>query len=374
MKTMRAARLHAFGEPFRVESIAVPEPGAHDVRIRVTASGVVPNLRNIVTTFNQRNPALPVRQLPAVYGLDAVGTVEALGSEVSGLRTGDRVYVNPALTCGACLACRGGVPTHCPDFTFLGYFGFGANSNRIYQHYCSGGFAEYLTAPASNLVSLPDAVSDEAGARFGYLGTAYSALRKANVGPGSTVLIDGISGTLGVNAAMLALAMGASRIFGTGRNAALLDAVQRLSPDRIVPLRLGHDPIPETVRDGTAGVGVDAAIGALGPGAPASSAVDGLLSLRRGGISVGCGGLGAPIPMEPLLMMRRELQYRGSLWFTTGEAQQMASLASAGLLDLSVLQHQRFALEDINRALDAVDGRHGGFTNIVITPQCSSPT
>ena len=69
------------------------------------------------------------------------------------------------------------------------------------------------------MVKLPDNVSFEAAARFGYFGTAYAALKKIGVGPGQTLLINGISGQLGLNAASLALAMGATKILGTGRNA-----------------------------------------------------------------------------------------------------------------------------------------------------------
>jgi alcohol dehydrogenase len=54
------------------------------------------------------------------------------------------------------------------------------------------------------------------------LGTGFSALRKAGAGPGTTVLIDGISGTLGLGACLIALGLGVTRILGTGRNATLL--------------------------------------------------------------------------------------------------------------------------------------------------------
>lgn len=99
-----------------------------------------------------------------------------------------------------------------------------------------------MTAPAANLVKLPaDSISFEQGARFGYLGTAYSALRKAEFSPGQTVLIDGATGTLGLGAVILALAMGAARIFATGRNT-LLEKLQQLDPQRIVPIALGSAP------------------------------------------------------------------------------------------------------------------------------------
>ena len=119
----------------------------------------------------------------------------------------------------------------------MGYFAFGPDGQKLFDAYPYGGLAEYLTAPQRNLVKLPDSVTFEQGARFGYLGTAFSALRKAGAGPGRTVLIDGISGTLGLGACLIALGLGVTRILGTGRNADLLNDVKAIAPDRIDVLR-----------------------------------------------------------------------------------------------------------------------------------------
>ena len=67
-------------------------------------------------------------------------------------------------------------------------------------------------------------------------------MKKIGVGPGQTLLINGISGQLGLNAAQLALAMGATKILGTGRNQALLDRVKALAPRRIDVLSVPNAP------------------------------------------------------------------------------------------------------------------------------------
>src|ERR1700738_1767065 len=105
-----------------------------------------------------------------------------------------------------------------------------------------GGVAQFITAPATALVRLPDNVSFNAAARFGYFGTAYAAMRKIGVGPGQSLLVNGISGTLGLCAALIALAMGATKILGTGRNGALLDRVKTLAPERIATFALPGGP------------------------------------------------------------------------------------------------------------------------------------
>ncbi|SEA86868.1 alcohol dehydrogenase catalytic domain-containing protein [Variovorax sp. YR216] len=366
-KMMRAARLHKIGEPFQVDTIPVPEVRPTDVLVEVKAAGVVPNLRNVVTSYPKWFPFLPLPALPAIYGLDAAGVVSQVGSQVrSGIKEGDRVYINPGLSCGGCIACRRGDHVNCTAYTFQGYFGFGEGSQKLFEDYPYGGFGQFLTAPVANLVKLPDSISFEQGARFGYLGTSYSALKKAQFCPGQTVLIDGATGTLGLGAVILALAMGAAKIFGTGRNKVLLEKLRALDPSRIVPISLGEKPTAEVVMAATEGYGVDVLIETLGPNAPVSNVIDSFNALRRGGKAINIGGVADPIPLEPFPLMCLQKSYIGSLWFTTAEGQDMADMAASGTLNLGVFEHERFKLDQVNEALDAVEQRTGGFTNVVI--------
>ena len=140
------------------------------------------------------------------------------GADASNVAIGDRVYVNPLLSCGACHYCRYETPMLCSSAAFQGYFGFFPESVKLIEAYPYGGFGEYMTAEPQRLVKLPNEVTFDQAARFGYLGTSFSGLRFGGVGAGSWVGINGITGTLGVGATLLALAMGATRILGFGRN------------------------------------------------------------------------------------------------------------------------------------------------------------
>lgn len=366
-KMMRAARLHEIGGAFTVDEIPQPELRARDVLVRVKAAGVVPNLRNVVTHYPEWFPFLPLPELPAIYGLDAAGEVVGVGDQVrTGIKPGDRVYVNPGLSCGTCQACRHGEPINCSSYTFQGYFGFGPGSQDIYRDYPYGGFGQYLTAPASNLVVLPQSISYEQASRFGYIGTAFSALRKASFRPGQTALIDGGTGTLGLGGVISALAMGASKVFATGRNTALLEKLGQIDHNRIVPIELGKRPTSEIIMDATNGYGVDVMVQCLGANAPVETVVDSINALRRGGKAVNVGGVANPIPIEPFPFMCQQKSFIGSLWFSTEEGQAMADLADADLLNLDIFEHERFSLEQVNEALKTIDQRTGGFSNVVI--------
>lgn len=364
---MHAARLHQIGGRFQIDQVAIPEPRDRDVLVQVKAAGIVPNLRNVITHYPTWFPYLPLPKLPAIYGLDSAGIVVAVGSRVrNGVRVGDRVYVNPGLSCSSCATCRAGDTVNCSSYTFMGYFGFGAGSQKVFEDYPYGGFGQYLTAPASNIIRLPESVSFEQAARFGYLATGYSALRKSRLEAGQTVLVDGATGTLGLGAVMCALAMGASKVFATGRNTVLLQKLERIDTKRIQAIALGERAASEAVMSATGGLGVDVAVQALGANAPAATMLDSINALRKGGTIVNVGGVAETLPMDPILMMIQQKSFVGSLWFTTAEAQAMATMADAGTLNLAVFEHERFGIESVNEALDAVEQRTGGFTNVVV--------
>ena len=379
--TMIAARLHQYGEPMRLDRIAVPEPRSTDVLVEVKACGVVPNMTRVVQNFfGTKVPDLKIMPpLPAIFGLDPVGVIAKVGSEVRSIAVGQRVYVNPARRCGSCRMCRSGAPLDCPDFTFQGYFG---RSQALMKAYPYGGFCQFITAPEDALVKLPDNVSDEAAARFGYLGTAYAAMKKLGVGPGVTFLVNGISGQLGLCAAMLALAMGATKILGTGRNAALLRRVKALSPQRIEVFaftdgQAGQDGGVATgdqpafmgwTKQLTDGYGVDCLLDCLPPGQPGAAIMRALYALRRGGRAANVGAVMDMLPLNAFWLMTNRISFQGSVWFTTGEGEEMAAMASAGTLDCSALEHRISPLAVINAVISGMDDRNGGFTNFIIDP------
>jgi threonine dehydrogenase-like Zn-dependent dehydrogenase len=367
-ETMLAARTYVPGEAMRLERIPVPAPRPTDVLVRVRACGIVPNLGNVLKHWQGWFPELPLPPMPAIFGLDAVGEIEAVGSQVLGWTPGDRVYCNPGLSCGACRACRAGEMLNCTAYTFRGYFGFGPNSTRLFEAYPYGGLCEKLLAPANTLVKLPDKVSWEQAARFGYLGTAYAGVRKSRVGPGDTLLINGITGTLGLGAALIALGRGVTRILGTARDAGRLARLEEIGRGRIATLRLGTEDVAGWARARNDGEGIDAVIDCVGPGAPPQQMMDSIYALRRGGRVVNIGGTGARVVMDVHWMMDEQIELIGSNWFSAAEGDALAEMARAGTLDLSVFEHVVHPLENINDALRDMPERNGGFTNLVIRP------
>ena len=235
-------------------------------------------------------------------------------TKVVGIKPGDRVYVSPVRSCGSCPSCLKGERTQCQYMTFNGYFGFQENSDPL-RHVSAGGFCEYMSAPQYAIVKLPDSVSFREATRLGYWGTAYSALKKAGSLCGTSILINGISGTLGIGATLIALARGATRIFGTGRNSDLLTRVKALAPERIEVFSTDDGSIADWVRSRTGGIGCDLMLDTLG--AVASHGV------RRGGRIINIGGTAGKLPIDLKWLMDEQMTLIGSVWFTTAEGYEL---------------------------------------------------
>ncbi len=171
---MKAVVLKDFDSELSVEQIEVPEPGPGEVRVRVEAGSV--NGFDLSVAAGRLKGAVEHR-FPVVLGKDFSGTVDAVGSEVSGYETGDRVF---------------GVVTK----DFMG----------------DGSFAEYVTVPAAvGIAKLPDTVGFPQGAALGLAGTAaVDAVDAADIPRGAAVLVVGATGGVGQQALQLAVRAGAS--------------------------------------------------------------------------------------------------------------------------------------------------------------------
>jgi D-arabinose 1-dehydrogenase-like Zn-dependent alcohol dehydrogenase len=367
-QTMTAARMHTVGGELKLETLETPKPGDMDVLVRVRACGIVPNLGNILANWTTWFPHMPLPPLPAVFGLDPAGEIAAVGRQVHGLKAGDRVYVNPGRSCGTCRHCRRGDSIACKHYAFQGYFGFSTDAMQTFADYPIGGLSEYMVAPASAIVKVPDNMSFDQAARLGYLGTAYSALKKVDAGPGDTILVNGISGTLGIGAAIFGLAMGVNKILGTGRDKGLLEEIKALAPSRFEVFSIDDGSVTDFALAHTDGEGVDAFIDCLGPGAKHETFLQGLRGLRRGGIGVDVGAVAGEIAIDVHWLMDHNQRLYGSAWFTTLEGQEMADMVASGVADISILETQGYPLAEVNKAISGIAQRHGGFSNYVIHP------
>jgi len=189
---MKAAILHAVDD-LRYEDTGIPKISAGQVLIKIKAAGIcgsdVPRVKKKGTY-----------SFPLIPGHEFAGEIAQIGDGVStGVKMGDRVAVFPLIPCGECAYCQIGEYAQCDNYDYLG-------SRR------DGGFAEYVAAPAENLVPVPDNVDFDCAAMTEPASVALHALRRAGVDAGDSVTILG-AGTIGIILAQWARICGAGRVF-----------------------------------------------------------------------------------------------------------------------------------------------------------------
>jgi alcohol dehydrogenase, propanol-preferring len=175
---MKAAVVHEFGQPLRVEDVPKPTPGPGQVLVKVETSGLCH------TDIHAAHGDWPVKPSPPfIPGHEGVGLVERVGDGVTRLREGDRVAV-PWLgwACGACEACASGWETLCPNANYTGYT-------------VNGGFAEYVLADAAFAGLVPAAVDPLDAAPLTCAGvTTYKAVKVSGARSSDLVAVFGIGG------------------------------------------------------------------------------------------------------------------------------------------------------------------------------------
>jgi 2-desacetyl-2-hydroxyethyl bacteriochlorophyllide A dehydrogenase len=220
-----------------LDEVATPQADARQVLVRVTHSGICG------TDYKIYNGSIPVRY-PRIMGHEMAGEVVDAGG--SSLRPGDRVIIDPELYCGACFHCRIGQTHLCPQGSLLG-------------RDINGGFAEFLSAPASQVFPLPESIDKRQAPMIQVLTTCLHAQRQIDIFAGEYVVVLGL-GVTGQLHVQLAKARGAT-VIGITRSADKRALAETLGADYTIP---GGDEAVAKVKELTDGRGADAVIETTG--------------------------------------------------------------------------------------------------------------
>ncbi|KAK4385042.1 Sorbitol dehydrogenase [Sesamum angolense] len=174
----------------------LPTLGPHDARIRMKAVGIC---GSDVHYLKEMKLADFVVTEPMVIGHECAGVVEEVGTEVKHLVPGDRVAIEPGISCWRCALCKEGRYNLCPEMKFFA-------TPPVH-----GSLANQIVHPADLCFKLPDNVSLEEGAMCEPLSVGVHACRRANVGPETNVLVMG-AGPIGLVTMLAARAFGSPRV------------------------------------------------------------------------------------------------------------------------------------------------------------------
>ncbi|MFF3444411.1 NAD(P)-dependent alcohol dehydrogenase [Streptosporangium sp. NPDC002721] len=339
---MRAARMHGYKQPLRIDDVPVPEPGPGEVLIKVRATGICRS------DFQLTDGYFPLElDFPYIPGHEVAGEVAQLGANVpasAGLSEGDPVVINPAWGDGTCRQCHEGNEQLCTGSG--GWIGFGP----------PGGFAEYVTAPCRHLIR----IDPNAGMEPRYLAplvdaglTPYRGMKKirdvGRLGPGRTVVVSGIGGlgSYGVQYARL-LGDGAT-VVAFARDEDKLAVARQNGADHTVNTRgKTPDQVRADLMELTGRGEIDAALDCSG--APQSLELNAAL-LAAEGTLVSVGLMGQHVEFPVFSFVSGERTFSGSFWGNHNDLTEVLALAGQGRIKHTVTP---VGLDDINDGLDAL--------------------
>lgn len=342
---MEAARFYKVKEPLKIDLIPIPELEGGDALVDMKACGICGSDIHIVY-----EGVTPTPYTPITLGHEPSGVIAALGREAKGWKVGDRVTVNPFITCGKCINCLSGNSQICL-------------SRRVIGIHTEGGLAEFLKIPAKNLVPLPENIPfDQGGIAVDAVATPYHAItNRGDLKVGEKVAIFGCGG-LGIHGVQIAKICGASLVVAVDTIDSALKRAMKVGANEVIDPR--KDSPVKKIKEMTGGMGVDLALEFIGLRETIEQAIG---CVRVGGrvVVVGLGPEIISLP-PPTTFVRTELSLLGSYGSTTLEIQNVIDLIASGKLNLSDSITERFPLEEVNRGLEHLHKKIGNPIRIVI--------
>lgn len=343
-------RRHGGPEVLNLEEVPTPTPGEGEALIRVRACAL--NNMDIWARSGPPGgrPVFPWRErtFPLTTGGDVAGVIEAVGPGVREWSPGDRVVVSPILSCGHCEFCLAGEQTMCLEY-------------KIFGEQTPGGLAEYVVAPARNLMRVPEGVAFEKAAVPAAYCTAWRMIVNAGgLRPGEDVLVVGASGGVGTAAMLIARMGGARHIFavvGGPEKARKASALGAIAIDR-----QEHPKFSERVLDATGGAGVHLAADPVG----APTWPETIRSLRRGGRMTICGASGGERPdFDIREVYQRHRRIIGAPMGNVGDLRAVMTAIFTGAVD--PVLHAVMPLAQIREAHRLMEAREH-FGKVVMVP------
>ena len=312
-----------------------PEPGPGEVKVRVRATAL--NRLDLYTREGGRGLRREFPP-PLILGGDCAGDVVEAGPGVRNLQAGDRVVVNPRISCNQCAACMSGRDDLCPRSRFMGSAS-------------DGSYAEYIAVPAVNAHKIAESVTYEEAAAIPttFLPVWNMMVRRAQLQPWETVLVLSASAGVGTAAIQVAKNVVGARVIATTSTADKAAKARELGADEVINYR--EEDMAERVKELTGGAGVDVLVDHVGAEFFASA----FNSLRPGGRYTICGattGLRAELHLG--LLFTRQIEIYGTFMGSKGDMGQIVEMLNRGVIRPAI--HQVFPLSEAAAAHETMEG------------------
>ncbi len=321
----------------------IPKPKAGEVLIKVKACA----LNHLDLWTLQGMPGIKV-STPHVLGCDFSGEVVELGKGVSGIALNKPVLIAPGIRCGKCTYCKSDWDSLCPDYKILGF-------------QVNGGFAQYATVPAENVIPVSKSLSYEewASVPLVFLTAWHMLWTHAHVKPKEWVLIHGAGSGVGSAAIQIAKYLGAT-VMTTVGNPWKVAKAKALGADHVIQHR-EKDFLEEVLRI-TKNRGVDVAIDHIGQETFSKT----IQTLTRKGRLVTCGVTSGPaVSLNLRYLFSKQLTIQGSYMGSLRELRKIVRRIERKRFKPVV--DKVFPLREARQALEKMQSRDH-FGKIILTP------
>lgn len=349
-QTMKAAVLN---KPMEIElkEVNMPVPHADEALLKVHCIGIC---GSDVHYYEHGKIGRYVVNNPLILGHELAGEVIQVGQNVENVQVGDRVAVEPGITCGRCEYCKSGRYNLCPDVTFMA------------TPPVDGAWAEYVSVRSDFLFKLPDDVSFEEGALLEPLSVGMHAMKRGKVTPADRLIVTGL-GPIGL------LAIQAAKIYG----------VNEIYASDVVPFRqklaleMGAnaviDPAKENLSERldtlTKGQGIDVVIETSGD---ENAVKDTIHITKRGGRIVLVGlPTASEIPLDITHLVDSEFDVYGVFRYANTYPAAIQALGNPGIDIKKVITH-KYSLNDIYEAVEIARTQKGSSIKVMIYPDGDS--
>lgn len=330
---MRALRLIADRQLELANLPDPPAPAEDEVQVRVKAVAL-----NHLDLWGFRGMAFAKRKLPLVVGAEASGEIAMAGAGVSSFKTGDRVVMYGAMTCGQCAACREGRDNLCE------------NVGGIMGFHIDGFARDLINLPARLVIPVPAGVSlrDAACAPIAFGTVEHMLFDNAKLKPGETILVHAGGSGIGSVAIKMAKALGCTVITTVGDDAKA-EKAKSLGADHVINYKT--ERFEGVTRKLTAKKGVDVVFEHVGGEGFNGS----LLVLKRGGRLVTCGSTAGPtVTINLMQLFQQQYKIFGSFGASMRNIRDSLSKMAAGMTPIIDTE---VALADFERGLARLESR-----------------
>ncbi|HZY46839.1 MAG TPA: zinc-binding dehydrogenase [Candidatus Bathyarchaeia archaeon] len=326
-------RFHEFGglEKLRYEDALTPTIGPSEVLVKVRACAL--NHLDIWARSGTRSERIPI---PHISGSDISGEIAETGDMVKGHIKGEKVLIAPGISCGVCNYCTNGWDSLCDSYRIVGYE-------------TQGGYAEYVSVPGDNLLSVPDKLSFEQAAAVPlvFLTAWHMLVTRAHLAPGETVLVWAAGSGVGSAAVQVAKLLSAKVITTVG-NDAKKEKAQKLGADSV--LNHNTQDIPSEIKRITNGRKVDVVFDHIGQATWDKS----MRSMAPAGRLVNCGVTsGGKAEIDIRFVFVKQFSLLGSYMGGRGELLKVLGFFEDG--NLKPVVDSTFPLADAAKAQEKME-------------------